>query len=262
MKAITLLVSVLVCVSFAHANFVAYVDLASRASPPDTNHPNVVYFARSGGGSGTINGVTITRVLKDFDTGSNTSVTMAVTGTDAFLDESFGVTNYAAGTDAATEFGTIVDNNGYIRHDTQTANSKIDCVLTGLNPAKIYTVVLTGARGNASYTTRIARTAISDVDSFTNASSAGTTFSGPSDPTDEFNTGDNTTASTGYVARFTNVRPGADGDMTITAGVGGGAANTGRQWYMNQLKLIEVPEPTAVLLLALGLPLVARRARR
>ena len=61
--------------------------------------------------------------------------------------------------------------------------------------------------------------------------------------------------------RFSNVQPGADGDMTITAGVG--PHNTdGNKWYVNQLKLIEVPEPATMSLLALGLPLMIRRRRQ
>jgi len=251
---ILLVVCVLMAPTLASANFVSYVDLAGMAG--DTNQPNVVRFVKPGGGP--IGGTTMSAAIKDYATGANTPVTLAITATDAHLDESFSVPDYAGG-DAMAEFGTIVDNNGYIRYDAGTAGSKIDCVFTGLDPNKLYTIVLTGARGSSSYSARHSIFTISDVDAATNTSSSGAPYLGANYA--EFNTGYNTTAGTGYVARFSDIRPGADGDMTITAGVG--PHNTdGNKWYVNQLKLVEVPEPGMISLLALGLPLITRRRRQ
>ena len=72
-------------------------------------------------------------------------------------------------------------------------------------------------------------TTISDVVSFTNASTPGATFSGETDPAVTIVNGDNTV--NGYVARFTNVNSGADGDMLITV-----SSPTGR-FYANALML-------------------------
>jgi hypothetical protein len=228
----------------AQANFVAYNDLASDLA----GYGNVTTI--SSGQSG---------VLKDYSTGASTGVALQVTAAGVFVDQTYDVADFAGG-DALTEFGTIVNNNGYIRYaDTPVSLSYATCTFTGLNPSKVYTVVLTGARGNSAYTARHTIFQISDVDAFTNASSTGATFSGPADPTVEFNTGYNTAASSGYVARFTNVHPGSDGDMVVTAGLG--PHNTdGMKWYVNELKLIEVPEPSTVTLLVLGgLALLRRR---
>ncbi len=203
----------------AMAEFTAYNDLAG------TSAGNVTSI--TSGGSG---------LLKDYASGANTTVTLQVTATDTGTDPSRVITDYPIGTDAAAEFGTIVNNDGYILYGSGGTASKVVCVFTGLDPGKRYTIVMTGARGEFSYTNRTAVFTISDVDGFTNTSSAGTIFAGPADPTDEFNTGDNTTV--GYVARFTDVAPGSDGDMTITAAPG--PHNTdGNKWYVSQLKLVE-----------------------
>jgi len=244
-KALFLCVGVVaVGVGLAQANFTAYNDLASDSA----GYGNVTTI--SSGQSG---------VLKDYSTGAGTGVTLQVTAVGVFVDQTYDVADYAGG-DALTEFGTIVNNNGYIRYaDTPVSPSYATCTFTGLNPSKLYSVVLTGARGRSDYTARYTIFQISDVDVFTNASSTGAMFSGPADPTVEFNTGYNTSASTGYVARFTNVQPGSDGDMVVTAGLG--PHNTdGMKWYVNELKLIEVPEPSAIVLLALG-GLALRRRR-
>jgi len=105
---------------------------------------------------------------------------------------------------------TIVNNNGYIRYaDTPVSPSYATCTFTGLNPSKLYSVVLTGARGNSAYTARHTIFQISDVDAFTNASSTGATFSGPVDPTVEFQHGLQHKREHGLCRSFTNVRPAA-----------------------------------------------------
>ena len=233
---------VLTCTATVYGDFVAYNDLAGSSSGNVT--------AINLGNSGT---------LIDYVSGGSTGVTLAVTGTDVYCDTGYTVTDFAGG-DALTEFGTIVNNNGYIRHDTQTAAANAVLTFTGMNPDMLYTLVVTGARGNASYPSRGARFTISDAGSYLNASSAGV-LSGADWA--EFNTGDNTTASTGYVARFRDVRPGPDGDLvfTITPGL---TINDAKRWYVNEVKLSGmVPEPSSIaLLVAGGLALAAGYVRR
>ena len=96
-----LVVCFLMVPTLAYANFVAYVDLAGL--PTDSNQPNVVKFLEPIGGS---------RVLKDYSSGANTSVTLTMTGSTtpaAYLDGTTGSKSYTAGTDAYNVFNGIVD---------------------------------------------------------------------------------------------------------------------------------------------------------
>lgn len=227
------------------ASFTAYNDLSgSGAGSSSGNVTNISFSNTTGAGSGE---------LVDHATGLGTGVTLQATPfANAFRDDSFSVPDYVG--DAAAEFGTILNNDGYVRHDI-TGQGYVELLFTGLDASKLYTVVITGdRRGGSSYLVRTTRFSIDDVDSFTHASSAGIPYSGSNWV--EFSTGQN---ETGYVARFANINPGLDGDMLITAGVGG---NGNGQWYVNSLKLVQVPEPGTLCLLALAGPVVMRRRRR
>ena len=84
--------------------------------------------------------------------------------------------------------------------------------ITGLDPAKTYSFATTANRDNSSYTARISRFTISDITSATNASTPGVTV--VSNESVAFSTGYNTV--NGYVARWTGIQPGSDGDFVIT----------------------------------------------
>lgn len=204
------------------ADFTAYNDLSGTGSGQSSgNVTNISFSSTTGVGSGQ---------LIDHASGANTGVTLQVTRfADAHRDDSFSVPAYVG--DAAAEFGTILNPSGYIRHGT-VGQGYVELLFTGLNPSKRYTVVVTGdRRGGSSYLSRTTRFSISDVDGFTDASSAGIPHTGTNWV--EFSTGQNIA---GHVARFTDIRPGADGDILVTAGVG--TLGDG-QWYLNSLKLVE-----------------------
>lgn len=213
--------------SSASAEFVAYNDLSGSGAGSSSGNVTNLSLGQSG-------------QLLNYDTGAATGVTLQVTGFDnAFRDEGFSVPDYING-DAATEFGTILNNNGYIRHNT-VGQGYVEMRFTGLDPNKRYTVVLTGERGEPSYTNRNTKFTLTDVDLFTNSSSAGIPYSGSNWV--EFNTGYN--ALNGYVARFSEIAPGVDGDMLVTAGVGTNSASG--HWYLNSLKLVESGPVNAVI---------------
>ncbi|MBN1674123.1 MAG: lamin tail domain-containing protein [Kiritimatiellae bacterium] len=159
-----------------------------------------------------INGLTTSGPLVDYATGTNLGVQVSVT-TAAAWGSSFPTqgANPAAGTDGYSVFNGKVDCVG------NAANDDITIAFTGLEPAWDYTIVIFGNRHNATYTDRISDFVISDVAGFDNASSSGAqvlSTGGQADDTTRYCTGWNT--DNGYVAKFTHVKPGADGDMTVT----------------------------------------------
>ena len=81
---------------------------------------------------------------------------------------------------------------------------------SGLDPAKLYTVVLTANRDITS-TPRVLDLDLLDADSSTQASSSGVTVLSPTHV--QFNADDNTT--NGDVARWVGINPGADGDFSV-----------------------------------------------
>ena len=88
---------------------------------------------------------------------------------------------------------------------------------SGLDPAKTYTFVTTANRNDASYTARMTKFLITDVATATNESTSGATRSTTNFTEDgtTFCTGYNYT--NGYVARWTGIQPGSDGDFQIQA---------------------------------------------
>jgi hypothetical protein len=257
---IIVIAAFLLATSVANANFVAYVDLAGRSG--DLTKANVVKFLEPIGGS---------KVLKDYTSGTNTSATLTVTAStapiEAFLDGTTGSNTYTSGTDAYTVFNGIVDPSGYMRDNQvpsplQPPFANVTLSFTGLDSTKSYEVVLFGSRqGSGTVTpTRAVQFTLLDVDSFTNSSSAGTTYSGPTDPSVSYDSGGAVNQTAGLVGRFTNVSPGTDGDMQVF--VTAPSTSLSGKWYANALRLVEVPEPGMGFLLTLGLPLIMRRRRQ
>ncbi|UCE58164.1 MAG: DNRLRE domain-containing protein [Phycisphaerales bacterium] len=156
--------------------------------------------------------------LIDYAAGTGTGVTLTVTGGDhlAFVQGAEATTG-----DAFDIFNGIVSTLGVISYVNQPSPAG-DVVLTftGLAPSATYEVVLHGERDNYLWD-RAALVTISDADAFTNESSAatdnptgtgGTLFDGPTD----YSTRLPSQNPNGYVARFTDIDPGSDGDLTLT----------------------------------------------
>ena len=163
--------------------------------------------------------------MKDYATGIDTTVTLTIAGGYVNATTLTQGTNANSGTDAYTVFNGIVNSVGLIGYSA----TNLTFTFTGLDPSLTYEFVFFGNRNNASYTDRMTTTAISDVSYFTNTSTAGTDFSGPSDPSVTIVNGYNTV--NGYVARFTNINPGPDGDMLITV------SSDDSHFYANALML-------------------------
>ncbi|BBO18231.1 conserved hypothetical protein [Candidatus Brocadia pituitae] len=191
--------------------FTAYNDLAWSAG--QVNNKITLYTTGQGG------------LLKDYLTGANTPVTLTIAGGYVASGTLTQGSNANTGTDAYNIFNGIVNSVGLISYSA----TNLTFTFTGLDPDLNYEFVLFGNRNNASYNNRSTKTAISDVRAFTNVSTPGTAFSGATDPAVTIVNGDNT--ANGYVARFTNIIPGADGDMLITVSSPSGG------FYANALML-------------------------
>ena len=151
-------------------------------------------------------------VLKDFDTGSSTGATVTVATSGTISTYAFGTPDTR--TDAYNTFNGFANIYGNIKLGTSA--TYIALTFTGLNPAKTYSFVTTAIRGDASYTYRTIFN-LSDVANTTvnNASTNGVTLGTTTieSDTSTFNTGYNTTL--GYVARWTGIQPGSDGDFVV-----------------------------------------------
>ncbi|HWR26852.1 MAG TPA: PA14 domain-containing protein, partial [Candidatus Thermoplasmatota archaeon] len=191
------------------AGWSAYNDLAGAASSaPATNYHS--------GNSG---------LLKDYATGTNTAVSVSISGG---TNDGTGPGVLPSGTDAYKIF------NGKINPDSILHYSGGNHIITftGLDSSKRYRFVHWADRADSSnpYNSTVT---ITDVTSFTKNSSTAVTHSQTTLPYDtaSYYTGYNSVH--GYVAGFTNIDPGTDGDMTITVS---GAT----KWYSGAFMLQEL----------------------
>ncbi|MBK6282517.1 MAG: hypothetical protein IPF54_07470 [Draconibacterium sp.] len=191
-------VFVLLINSSIYAQWTAYNDCSGTNSI--TNTTNIL-------------GVSGTGTLKNFDTGATlTGVTATFTSNGS---PNLGTSNGAAtnsGTDAYNIFNGNANLVGVVNYGS-SSGWYIDLTISGLDPTKTYTFVTTANRADASYTARISRYTISDISAANNASSDGVTVI--SNESVSFCTGYNSV--NGYVARWTGIQTGTDGDFTIRA---------------------------------------------
>jgi hypothetical protein len=204
--------------SFVAYNDCVYASATQQTDPEGVLVPyiaaNVTTYNIGAGSPGPASGA-----LLDQATGAATGVTVTLTqnGTVNWNHTiggtwSGGYTTHA-GTDARLTFGGIADITGVIYYGS--AGWWVDATFTGLNPQKRYTFATSAARSEATYTTRETRFILSGVVSATNASSTGVSVYNGDPLQVYFNTGDNHT--TGYVARWTDIDPGADGSFAVRA---------------------------------------------
>jgi len=234
--------------------------------------PNVTYWDIGSGHKHASSG----ELIKKSD-GTGTGVTASLTQNTAVggsviwqpdvSSNWYGGYDPAAGTDARTTFGGIVDMTGV----TYYGNSGwwVDLELTGLDSSKEYTFATSATRCKSSYN-RLSIFTLTGADAYTNASTPGTdndtqTFSngtailGPNQV--RFNTGDN--YNEGYVARWTGIDPGSDGTITICVEADPASDDNGRKAYsFDVYKLVQIPEPATMSLLGLGALALIRRRRK
>lgn len=223
MKTFAALAVALACLtSAASADWFAYNDFGGTASTGNVTN----------GTSGT---------LVNFADGSSTGVSFALAVSTAASTP----VNAAEGTDFYNVFDGKLNMAGGVY-----ANVNTTLTITGLDPAALYELVLAPNRGGYSYGSRYT---ITDMDAFTNASTAGAAISTLNVADDTVTIASNNT-TTGYVGRWTGIQAGADGDVVIA--IAGSPTN----WYLNGMMLAQVPEPATLTVLALGgLSLLARR---
>jgi autotransporter-associated beta strand protein len=187
----------------ASADFTAYNDCTESAGNP----ANTTNYR----GNATTSGL-----LKDYATGTTLPVTLTIVADPSIQYAGGGGPMPNAGTDCHNVFNgkVVFDNVAYY-------GTYMEARFTGLDPNKEYEVVTSVNRGNASYTTRTTQFTISDIDSATQAGTVGVTVNSPTSVT--FLTGYNTV--TGYVARWTKIKCGADGDFTLRNDNGAGITN-------------------------------------
>jgi hypothetical protein len=220
----------------AGGGFLAYNDLAWGTGQLTTN---ITTITSPSGGSGQPS----SGQMLDFATGLPTPVLLSVTGgnynggTHALKGG-----NPVSGTDAYGLFNGIVTGQGAISYVNQATNSLV-LTFTGLDPAKVYDLAYFAHRDNYAWD-RASLVTLSGQDVFTNVSSVatdnpnevgGVLFTGPTDastrlPADNDN---------GYVARFSMIEPGSDGEVVLTISFDGTTGNAFKDKYGSAVRLEE-----------------------
>jgi len=183
--------------------------------------------------------------LKDYSTGTNTSVvlSLSVSGRPLSAQTPMGLVppGPETGSSAYNAFPVNLDTAGAtILYAGQT--NYLD--LSGLDPQKDYEVVLYSNRGTGDRSTGDLLTCtISSALSFFNASASAaplSVISGTQNESVTIDVTDNGRSDRGYVCRFTGIRSGNDGAVRITLTSAQGAC-------LNALKVIETtPQPILI----------------
>jgi methionine-rich copper-binding protein CopC len=203
-------------------------------------HVNATTYAGNGTASG---------LLKDIATGANTDITLTTTASGATYENTSGVP--AAGTPAANMF------NGFVDFSTGTGSSLAVAgaqtythAFSGMDPANRYDFAGTAVRGNSGYTDRWTLVTLVGAESFTAAHSPGVGIvtAGLAPNQAALWTGENHLAGQGYLAAWTDIDPGADGQIQVvssqylgpTPGVGTGNSSAGGKGYaLHGIRLVE-----------------------
>lgn len=209
-----------------------WVDLSSQKADKITT------FTTPIGGSGLPN----VGYLVNYQTGGATPVQLSVSGgiysgkQDAWLGD-----EPADNTEAADVFGSIVQCRGAISY-VDAPNDELKLDFSGLNPAKVYIVVFYSNRNEFGWV-RSSLVTLSGADSFLNLSSAGrdelgnSLFNGNFSPNMRLPS-DNT--ATGYVAKFANIAPGSDGNITLSVRFSGKTGHEYKGKYGSAVMLQEM----------------------
>jgi hypothetical protein len=196
----------------------AYNDSAFKAGQTNAANVSTIGLGRSFEGQGS------SGLLGTVNTGASTGVTATYTEflTTGSVNSAGDAASYAPGSDAEQLFGSYVDIAGNMSYG-DSPGWYVDLTLTGLDPAKSYMFAATANRdGGLAYANRVTNWSLMGADSAIDASSAG--VHQVSNYSVEFSTGDN---SLGLVARWREIRAGADGTIVIRTTHGVGAAGGG-----------------------------------
>ncbi len=234
----------------ARADFVAYNDVVWLGTAPVDNATR--YNIGSGAPGPTFG------LLKDWSTGTNTAVTATFSQNGGVIwqpDPTTGGSDCNTGTDAYNYFNptTSVSLAGLVYYGS--TGWWVEIAFSGLDPTKTYEFVTSTNRNNSgsSYLTRLTKYTISDVLASTNSSSTGVTV-GDGGLSTTFCSGYNTV--NGYVARWTGITSGPDGDFVVRAEA---TPSNNSAYAFSAFKLVETPEPAALSLLALAALALRRR---
>lgn len=163
--------------------------------------------------------------LRNFDTEDDLGITVTLAETVSegnTISWARDAAEFVEGTDAANTFGGILDLTGNMSYN-DAPGWYLDTTFSGLDPGNVYTYAGTVNRnGGASYSERVTNWTILGAESYVFASSDGTHKVG--DDSVEFSTGNN---AAGYVARWTDIQPSAEGTFTIRTSHGIGEENGG-----------------------------------
>lgn len=219
----------------AVAWFVSTVEMPAAAASTAYND----FLARSGDPTTSIttnnfNGPT-SGTLVDFSNGSSLAAALSITPVAGQVGDYNNPTQPPPGSDAYAAFNGKVGVTNYMFINTGASNiGPYSIQLTGLDQNAAYSIVLLGSRGlaSASYSNRWMSVTVSDVDTFTNNSSAGAALFARNMANDsaEFMAG----TINGEVWRFDGLKSGSDGDLQLdlyARGTNGQAAT----FYANAL---------------------------
>ena len=163
--------------------------------------------------------------LIDFDSGADTGVTVTFkenfsTGNSINWAQDFA--DYTPGTDAAEIFEGKLNLTGNMSYN-DAPDWSMDLTISNLDPNVSYTFAATVHRnGGADYARRVTNWTLNGAESATYACSTGAHKI--SETSAEFSTGDNVA---GLIARWTDVRAGADGTLSLRTAHGIGSATGG-----------------------------------
>jgi hypothetical protein len=223
------------------AGFTAYNDLAWATDQPNTN---ITTITSPNGGSGQPNSGN----LMDFSTGNGTDIWLEVTG------GRFNGTSHATelsgspDCDACDVFNGKLDAMGSITYNLEKSED-LELAFSEMDPGKTYTLVFYGHRNDYGWD-RASLVTISGADDFTNQSSdaddnprddcgdgSGRIFCGPNDNSTRL-PADN---DIDYVARFTGIDPGIDGEVVLTISWDGTSGSEDIGKYANAVMLMMEP---------------------